>query len=259
MSMHCDSRKARTEAQGRGLVSRAGERRWGPGRAQQQQIPGRRTEGGGGQTHVPTADATQGGEKRLLESGRSGKTTRPHREERLLTGPSKQAGLPVRLVKGEGTPARGQARGRVLGQLDAEHGHLGSRPPWTPGPRERLPEETPIRGAWAAGRWGRDTRPPPPARPPPCSWLPPSLTPCADPPALYSETGLSVKNSRKKKKQEIPRSPVHRPSENEIPQLPSGWGWVPLLCWRLWALLNRHTLGSPGVHLQLGAICSSGR
>lgn len=158
--MHCDSQKTRGEAQGRG----AGELGLGGplgarGEHSSNRYPGRRAEGGGGQTHVPRADATQGGEKRLFELGWSGKTTQPHREERLLPGPSKQVGFPVWLEKGEGTPAGGQARGHVPGQLDAEHGHSGNGPPWTPDPRERLPEETPIRGAWAAGRPGEGPSP----------------------------------------------------------------------------------------------------
>lgn len=190
MGMRCDSQKARGEAQGRG----AGELGLGGplgarGEHSSNRYPGRRAEGGGGQTHVLRADATQGGEKCLFELGWSGKTTQPHGEERLLTGPSKQAGFLVRLEKGEGTPAGGQARGHVPGQLDAEQGHSGNGPPWTPGPREQLPEETPSEGSGLQGAQER----------------------------------------------------------------------VPLLRWRLWALLNRHRLGSPGVHLQLGAIRSSGR
>ena len=93
-----------------GLVSWAWESRWGPGEsAAATDNRKERAECGGGQTRVWTADATQDGEKHLFELGWLGKTTRPHREERLLIGPLERAGFPVRLEKGEGTPARGQA------------------------------------------------------------------------------------------------------------------------------------------------------
>ena len=65
-----------------GLVSWAWEGHYGPGESAAATDNWKeREERGGGQTRVPTADATQDGEKRLFESEWLGKTTQPQRRE----------------------------------------------------------------------------------------------------------------------------------------------------------------------------------